>query len=63
MPTAKKETNTAKGTAKTAKSISAAVNRSQNPAAGHTSQGVNGQPEELLVLMEGGSLHWVARAG
>src|SRR5271167_2404769 len=29
-----------------------------------TSQGVNGQPEELLVLMmEGGSLHWVARAG
>ena len=25
--------------------------------------GVNGQPEELLLLMEGGSLHWVARAG
>jgi hypothetical protein len=24
---------------------------------------VNGQPEELLILMEGGSLHWVARAG
>jgi hypothetical protein len=32
MPTDKKETNTAKGTAKTAKSMSAAVNRSQNPA-------------------------------
>jgi hypothetical protein len=25
--------------------------------------GVNGQSEELLILMEGGSLHWVARAG
>jgi hypothetical protein len=32
--------------------------------AGHPRQdGVNGQPEELLVLMEGGSLLWVARAG
>ncbi len=32
--------------------------------AGHPRRdGVNGQPEELLVLMEGGSLHWVARAG
>jgi hypothetical protein len=32
--------------------------------AGHSRQdGVNGQPEELLVLMEGGSLLWVARAG
>jgi hypothetical protein len=25
--------------------------------------GVNGQPEELLILIEGGSLQWVARAG
>ena len=32
--------------------------------AGHPSQdGVNGKPEELLVLMEGGSLLRVARAG
>ena len=32
--------------------------------AGHPRQdGVNGQPEELLVLAEGGSLRWVARAG
>ncbi len=32
--------------------------------AGHPHwDGVNGQPEELLVLMEGGSLLWVARAG
>jgi hypothetical protein len=32
--------------------------------AGHPRQdGVNGKPEELLVLMEGGSLLWVARAG
>jgi hypothetical protein len=32
--------------------------------AGHPGRdGVNGQPEELLVLMEGGSLLWVARAG
>ena len=32
--------------------------------AGHPRRdGVNGQPEELLVLMEGGSLLWVARAG
>ena len=32
--------------------------------AGHPRQdGVNGQPEELLVLMEGGSLLWVVRAG
>jgi hypothetical protein len=25
--------------------------------------GVNGQPEELLSLTEGGSLRWMARAG
>jgi len=32
--------------------------------AGHPRRdGVNGKPEELLVLMEGGSLLWVARAG
>ena len=32
--------------------------------AGHSRRdGVNGKPEELLVLMEGGSLLWVARAG
>ena len=32
--------------------------------AGHPRQGgVNGKPEELLVLMEGGSLLWVVRAG
>jgi|SRR5215471_17493660 len=32
--------------------------------AGHPRQvGVNGQPEELRVLMAGGSLPWVARAG
>ena len=31
MPTDKKETNTAKGTAKTTRSITAAANRSQNP--------------------------------
>ena len=32
--------------------------------AGHPRQdGVNGEPEELLVLMEGGSLFGVARAG
>ena len=32
--------------------------------AGHPRRGgVNGQPEELRILMEGGSLHWVARAG
>jgi len=32
--------------------------------AGHLCRvGVNGQPEELRVLMEGGSLLWVARAG
>jgi hypothetical protein len=32
--------------------------------AGHPRQeGVNGQPEEPPVLMEGGSLLWVARAG
>ncbi len=32
--------------------------------AGHPHRdGVNGKPEELLVLMEGGSLLWVARAG
>src|ERR1700747_3641316 len=31
--------------------------------AGHPRQGgVNGKPEDLLVLMEGGSLLWVARA-
>jgi hypothetical protein len=32
--------------------------------AGHPGRGgVNGEPEELLVWMEGGSLLWVARAG
>jgi hypothetical protein len=32
--------------------------------AGHPRRGGdNGKPEELLVLMEGGSLLWVARAG
>jgi hypothetical protein len=39
-------------------------NASGAKGAGHPHQdGVNGQPEELLVLMEGGSLLWVARAG
>ena len=46
MPTAKKETNTAKGTAKTAKSISATVNRSQNPA------GLVSGRREIVVLYE-----------
>jgi hypothetical protein len=32
MPTDKKETNTAKGTARTARSMTAAANRSKNPA-------------------------------
>jgi len=31
--------------------------------AGHPGQDVNGQPEELLVLAEAGTLPWVARAG
>jgi hypothetical protein len=35
----------------------------QREQATHVEVGVNGEPEELLVLMEGGSLLWVARAG